>query len=226
MLFLSVLAVAITVSVAEDASDAAIDPEASLTTTIADVAQASALAKAKADVGTKAAPVDGKDGKPHRGPWVGLSADRGKEEESEDGVTKEASSGKKPSPRPWTEQIIPKANEGVMDDPNREAPKKGTTGTEGGVSEKERDRKAQEGQTGERTEMRPDPPKESPPLPHSEEEKIRVTEAIKDDGKDADKDRAKDDMATSEDTASLPEVGGLAVSCLPDRPIEYICIDS
>lgn len=113
---------------------------------------------------------------------------------------------------------MPKANDGVMDDPNRQAPKEGTTGTEGGVSEKERDRKALEGQTGERAEKKPDPPKEAPPLPHSEEEKIRVTEGSKDDGRDSGRGAIKDDAGTVEDPNGA-ELGGLANPVdLPPKP--------
>ncbi|KAK2872116.1 hypothetical protein FQN49_002543 [Arthroderma sp. PD_2] len=52
-----------------------------------------------------------------------------------------------------------------MDDKNRSGPKEGTTGTEGGVSEKSKGKDT----SGDR---KPDPPKEAPPLPHSEQKKI------------------------------------------------------
>lgn len=139
--------------------------------------------KSKYDIGTKDAPVDGKDGKPHAGPFVGSEKDPKKaKSNSEDGelvLGKEDISdlvnidgGK-----------IPQTNDGVMDDPNRELPKQGTTGTEGGVSEKDKARKAHEGQTGERLEKKPDSPKEIPPLPHSEQTKIKNEKSK---GKDVD----------------------------------------
>lgn len=145
--------------------------------------------KSKYDVGTKDAPVDGKDGKPHAGPFVGSEKDFKKDSKksktsSEDGelvlgkdeyADLKAPDGGK----------IPAVNDGVMDDPNRELPKQGTTGTEGGVSEKDKARKAKEGQTGEKLEKKPDSPKEAPPLPVSEQAKLK-SEKTK--SKDADED--------------------------------------
>lgn len=92
----------------------------------------------RADVGTKDAPVDGQDGKPHKGPWVDSSS-------SEDDTSKKSSSSS-------TTHKSSDAH-GVMDDPNREAPKKGTTGTEGGISEKGGDFSK---------ERNPESPKEAP----------------------------------------------------------------
>ncbi|KAH0538825.1 hypothetical protein FGG08_004601 [Glutinoglossum americanum] len=131
----------------------------------------------KPGIGTKDAPVDGKDGKPHDGPWVDLS-DKDKKKLDQNEGEKPLLSGKKPSPKPLRAPEnhapeIPEVNDGVMDDPYRESPKEGTTGTEGGVSEKNRERKAQEGQTGEKMEMRPESPKEAPPIPPSEEDRIK-----------------------------------------------------
>ncbi|ORY67721.1 uncharacterized protein BCR38DRAFT_336742 [Pseudomassariella vexata] len=129
--------------------------------------------KVKYDVGTKDAPVDGKDGKPHEGPFVdphkgektGVSDSDISEELP---VLKDTSTDK----TMYKGQKIPETNDGVMDDPYHKSPKQGTTGTEGGVSEKDKARKAKEGQTGEKVENVPETPKEAPPLPHSEEEKI------------------------------------------------------
>lgn len=71
---------------------------------------------------------------------------------------------------------IPEKNDGVMDDENRLLPKKGTTGTEGGISEKVKDKDLK------KTENKPQPPKEAPPLPESEEKKKPM---VSKDGKDA-----------------------------------------
>ncbi|ELR10746.1 hypothetical protein VC83_00132 [Pseudogymnoascus destructans] len=128
--------------------------------------------------GTKDAPVDGKDGKPHAGPFV--DSDRKKPEPT--GTSDELVDSKKQTPLKGAPeditmvdgQKIPDVNDGVMNDPGRQLPKDGTTGTEGGVSQKDKDRKAQEGQTGERLEKKPDPPKEAPPLPQSEQELINT----------------------------------------------------
>ncbi|KAH7317673.1 putative GCR1-dependent translation factor 1 [Rhexocercosporidium sp. MPI-PUGE-AT-0058] len=143
--------------------------------------------KSRYEIGTKDAPVDGKDGKPHAGPFVGdkdlkkpkVGSDEekvlGKEEKTEL-VTPDG-------------EKIPQVNDGVMDDPNREPPKLGTTGTEGGVSEKDKVRKAQEGQTGEKLEKKPDSPKEAPPLPHSEQTKLdseKIKTSIDKDDEDGD----------------------------------------
>lgn len=125
------------------------------------------ISKSRFDVGTKDAPFDGVDGKPHAGPWVVI--DKNKPPTSD-----EKSSGKNGK----TEVImidgerIPQTNDGVMDDPSRQKPLEGTTGTEGGVSERNKAQKAKEGQTGEKVEMTPASPKEAPPLPNSEENEI------------------------------------------------------
>ncbi|KAI9675037.1 MAG: hypothetical protein M1817_001443 [Caeruleum heppii] len=173
--------------------------------------------KLKSDVGTKDAPVDGLDGKPHAGPWVDAGTD--KKKSKSDGST---TATKKPAPRPASETAIPESNDGVMDDPNRLSPKKGTTGTEGGVSEKDRDRKAQEGQTGERTEKRPDPPKEAPPLPHSEEEKIKGAEGGgKGSGKNADKELDKPSTPKNSEKEGEKDPGGLEKPAdLPEKPFD------
>lgn len=137
------------------------------------------IAKAKYDVGTKDAPVDGKDGKPHAGPFVGSEKDLRKPKTG--AADDEAVLGKEDA-----SELVnpdgskrPAVNDGVMNDPSRELPKQGTTGTEGGVSEKDKVRKAQEGQTGERVEKKPDSPKEAPPLPVSEDTKSHPVEKTK-----------------------------------------------
>lgn len=145
--------------------------------------------------GTKDAPVDGKDGRPHEGPFVEV-----------DNLRSSTSSDlKKDLPplegRPRDPTIvdgvkIPDTNDGVMNDPNRAGPKLGTTGTSGGVSEKDMARKAKEGATGEKVENKPESPKEAPPLPHSEQEKIM--------GKDAStKEKSKVDGKTADDASGL-----------------------
>ena len=126
-----------------------------------------ALPSTKANpVGTKDAPVDGKDGKPHDGPFVETGADRDRKKTKENGGEEKADG---PFEGPFKESYskLPKSNEGVMDDPNRLGPKDGTRGTEGGVSEKSGSKMA---------EKIPDAPKEAPPLPHSEEAKITDNE--------------------------------------------------
>jgi hypothetical protein len=155
--------------------------------------------KQKYDVGTKDAPVDGKDGKPHAGPFVGSEKDFKKDSKksktsSEDGelvlgkdeyADLKASDGGK----------IPAVNDGVMDDPNRELAKQG----------KDKARKAKEGQTGEKLEKKPDSPKEAPPLPGSEQAKLK-SEKTK--SKDSDDD-SDDDFAGLEVSLLEPSILGL-----------------
>ncbi len=166
-------------------------------------------------IGTKDAPVDGKDGKPHAGPFVETAAERERKKAKDSGEGKGESTGTKPLPKPLKappggglhseDSKIPVSNDGVMDDPNRASPKEGTRGTEGGVTEKDRDRKAQEGQMGAKPEKKPDSPKEAPPLPHGEEQKLTAKE-----GEEVRK-KGKENVAEPERTKA---VGGLEVSRL------------
>lgn len=125
---------------------------------------------------TMDAPVDGKDGRPHAGPFVETNAERDRKKAKEIGDGVAATS--KPSVKDISSKSalyaegrdLPKTNDGVMDDPNRAGPKEGTRGTEGGISEKNKDRAGQQGDSsGTKSEKKPDPPKEAPPLPHSEQ---------------------------------------------------------
>jgi len=115
------------------------------------------IVSGRPDVGTKDAPVDGLDGKPHAGPFVDLTADSDK-----NGISKELASAK---------AILDTkmAEDSVMNDPNRATPRKGTTGTEGGMTEKEKDKKAFEIEMGAKRINKPDPPKEPPARAHDEE---------------------------------------------------------
>ena len=154
---------------------------------------------------TKDAPVDGKDGKPHAGPFVDAEKDRKPiKATTEDGELVVKKPPLKGAPADLTivdGKPIPEVNDGVMNDPLRALPKQGTTGTEGGVSEKDKTRKALEGQTGEKVEMKPDSPKEAPPLPHSEQEKIQgEKEKVDPYGK---KSKGKDKLDDVSDLAGL-----------------------
>jgi hypothetical protein len=120
--------------------------------------------------GSLDAPVDGKDGRPHAGPWVETNAERDrKSNKGSDDI--DLVSTKYDLKIPSSEhlgtgegQVIPHSNGGVMDDPDRAGPKAGTRGTEGGVSEKGKDSQFN-------AEKVPGSPKEAPPLPHSEKQK-------------------------------------------------------
>ncbi|KAL9945684.1 hypothetical protein D7B24_005039 [Verticillium nonalfalfae] len=89
------------------------------------------------DVGTKGAPVDGRDGMPHQGPFV----DRN---HNTDDLVKDLPplEGRPDDPTIVDGKRIPETNDGVMNDRDRQKPKEGTIGTEGGVSEKDKARKA------------------------------------------------------------------------------------
>ena len=154
-------------------------------------------------IGTKDAPVDGKDGRPHLGPFVETGAERDRKKAKE-------SSGDIDVKKPVPDGVptgdgskIPETNDGVMDDPHRTGPKEGTRGTEGGISEKNKDRKATELE-GAKPEKKPDPPKEIPPLPHSEQASLDL-KAAKDDGK-------KSKETGTEDKDKPKELGGLEVT--------------
>lgn len=175
--------------------------------------------KSKYEIGTKDAPVDGRDGKPHAGPFVGTEKDLKKEikktkSSSEDG---ELVISKDEHPELVTADggKIPKVNDGVMDDPHRQLPKQGTTGTEGGVTVKDKERKAQEGQTGEKLEKKPDSPKEAPPLPPSEQPKIKG-EKTKVKEVDVDGDEAGEGLAGLEKPNDLPNKPNNLPHPLPD----------
>ena len=112
------------------------------------------------------APVDGQDGRPHAGPWVETNADRdrkklGKEDVSGDNEVYPSVLGRLGSDG----MPLPHTNDGVMNDPDRSGPKEGTRGTEGGVSEKQKENQLSGGKV-------PDGPKEAPPLPQSEHQKL------------------------------------------------------
>lgn len=153
-------------------------------------------------IGTKDAPVDGKDGRPHLGPFVETGAERDRKKAKENSGDADI---KKPIPEgvPTGDGAkIPETNDGVMDDPHRTGPKEGTRGTEGGISEKNKDRKATQ-LDGTKPEKKPDPPKEVPPLPHSEQDSLDP-KATKEDSK-------KSKETGAEDKDKQKELGGLEV---------------
>ncbi|KAF1352457.1 hypothetical protein BDV97DRAFT_349502 [Delphinella strobiligena] len=126
----------------------------------------------KPGVGTKDAPVDGLDGKPHAGPFVDIAPPEKAKEKPlaavEDLDKPVPTSLKKLQQAGGFSSEVPEKNDGVMDDRNREAPKKGTTGTEGGVSERTRKDKSLDAELKE-LEKTVESPKEAPPLPNSEQ---------------------------------------------------------
>ena len=162
-------------------------------------------------VGTKDAPIDGRDGRPHSGPFVETSAERDRKKAKESGdQTSPSKSEKAPSA-----EGLPASNDGVMDDPNRKGPREGTRGTEGGISEKTKDGKEDKKDSSEKI---PDPPKEAPPLPHSEQKKIekeagKIEETT---NKEALPEGSKKEEGKKDDKSK--QLGGLEVGplCLPN----------
>jgi putative Ca2+/H+ antiporter (TMEM165/GDT1 family) len=113
--------------------------------------------------GTKDAPVDGMDGKPHAGPYVD---DTPKSHDKAPNVVEDLGSAKKPAPSPESELVdkVLDGDKSVMQDPGRKLAT-GSTGTEGGVSAKDKERLAHEEKTGEKKEQVPESPKEAHPNP-------------------------------------------------------------
>lgn len=163
------------------------------------------LVGAPPSTGTKDAPVDGVDGRPRQGPFVDIENLRKDKETSTSSKDLPPLKDRPKDPTVVDGKKIPESNDGVMDDKNRAQPKHGTTGTAGGVSEKDKQRKAKEGETGEKVENKPETPKAAPPLPHSEQEKILSGQPPK---KDKSKDKGKADASD--------DVSGLGVRQMQD----------
>ena len=134
--------------------------------------------KSDSTIRAKNAPIDGKDGRPHIGPFVETSAERDRKKAKESGDEEMASTSEKILTKPIPSGT-PDTNDGVMDDPYRKGPKEGTRGTEGGISEKSREKEGQLSIIGQDEGKKPDPPKEVPPLPHSEQEKVESSDSGK-----------------------------------------------
>ncbi|KAM5452415.1 GCR1-dependent translation factor 1 [Microsporum audouinii] len=180
-------------------------PESDSTKTVAE-----ALATDNPQTWDFSGPFDGKDGKPHAGPFVETSAERDRKKSQNGSKMKDEEDD---TFSENTEHIapdgtkIPHSNDGVMDDKNRSGPKEGTTGTEGGVSEKSKGKDT----SGDR---KPDPPKEAPPLPHSEQKKIP--------GQDDQTENYEDDKKGStvlEKPDDLPESPHSISSGKSDKPL-------
>lgn len=150
-------------------------------------APAAAAALSPKQQGTKDAPVDGFDGKPHAGPYVDdtkIATQKGP------GGIEELRPGSRKPTTAEKEELTSKIekDDSVMNDPARQSPK-GNTGTEGGVSAKDKERLAHEDKTGEKLEKVPEAPKEAPQVPssHGDQQHIQdKQEGSKDAKKDAD----------------------------------------
>ncbi|OAL49553.1 UPF0016-domain-containing protein [Pyrenochaeta sp. DS3sAY3a] len=133
------------------------------------------LAPSPGTKGTKDAPVDGMDGKPHAGPYID---DSPQAHEKKPNIVEELGPGKTPVSHPAestilvdSEDTILDGDKSVMQDPDRKLAT-GSTGTEGGVSAKDKERLAHEEKTGEKMEKVPESPKEAPPLPHADQKQL------------------------------------------------------
>ena len=152
---------------------------------IVDVGKGSSSTNTKSNVGTKDAPVDGLDGKPHKGPFVETSPDESRKKAASDSLTStydstddsesSLSSADKSSGKLTGSYGSLAEAEGVMGDKSGRAPATGHTGTEGGVSEKEKDRKALD-KLGVGKGKTPDSPKEPVDLPDTIEDRIDLKE--------------------------------------------------
>ena len=167
--------------------------------------------------------MDGLDGKPHAGPFVDTTPEESK---SRQAGAADASQTVKARPTSldkfktgsdeWKLEDIPEKNDGVMNDENRVAPKKGTTGTEGGISEKDKGRRLKG--SGEN---KPQEPKEAPPLPHSEQERIEEEQKGVEKSKQSVSSKESEKLDSSKKKESEFGVGGYGMekpSNLPDKP--------
>ena len=143
-----------------DSDSSLFNPAAGAPTPALDAAVVLPAGKAN-PIGTKDAPVDGKDGLPHAGPFVETGAERNRKKIKENGEEEIVVTGLKQAAKDELVDELPLSNDGVMDDPNRIGPKEGTRGTEGGVTEKSKD--------AQHLDKVPDAPKE---VPHSDAEKL------------------------------------------------------
>jgi hypothetical protein len=145
---------------------------------LADGDAATAILPTRPVVGTKDAPVDGLDGKPHAGPFVESGKKKPPATVEDIGGSGSGSLSddlgaigqKKKFDDGW---VVPEREDSVMDDRVGEGPRKGPTGTEGGVSEKDRLKlQAGEGKGKSGELKKPEQPKEAPPLPAGVDEKV------------------------------------------------------
>ena len=170
-------------SVLADVDDSKVARAVSSDVAAATGAPAAAAALSPKQQGTKDAPVDGFDGKPHAGPYVDES--KVPTEKGPGGIEELRPGTRKPTTaeKEELESKIEK-DDSVMNDPDRQSPK-GNTGTEGGVSAKDKERLAHEGKTGEKMEKVPEAPKEAPDVPssHSNQQHIKEKEESTKDGK-------------------------------------------
>lgn len=137
-------------------------------------ANAAAIAiSGPAGKGTKDAPVDGLDGKPHAGPYI-ESTKKKQPQQVEDIGSIKGAAGK--------EKVLSADDDGVMSDVRNHKEVTGPTGTEGGVSQKDKDRLGKE-----QEEKKPSQPKEAPPRVDNTGKKVPLITDKKEIGDDKEK---------------------------------------
>lgn len=129
---------------------------------------------ARPGVGTKDAPVDGLDGKPHAGPFVD-STKKKNPQQVEDIPANSGIISKENKEKVLSDTFDTPEDDGVMSDVSDRGQPTGPTGTEGGVTQKDREKK-EKGAAGQ--EKRPEAPKEAPKLKDFEEEKNVEQEVV------------------------------------------------
>jgi hypothetical protein len=127
---------------------------------------------ARPEVGTKDAPVDGLDGKPHAGPFVD-STKKKNPQQVEDIPSNSGAISKENKEKVLGDTFATPEDDGVMSDVSDRRQPTGPTGTEGGVTQKDREKK-EKGGAGQ--EKRPEAPKEAPKLKDFEEERKKTVE--------------------------------------------------
>lgn len=163
-------------------------------------------------LGTEHAPVDGRDGMPHEGPWIETETDRKNQKLKDAGEEEAVYSGDESK----ASKDMPQTNDGVMDDPNREVPEDDTRGHGGGVSQRTKD--------GKFTGKQPEQPKEALPMPYSEKERMdQANHDTKDESNDDDpadevKKQQNFEVSTIETVESTVANDIQAPADLPDRP--------
>lgn len=174
-------------------------------------------------VGTEDAPVDGLDGKPHAGPFVDTTPEQSAVQKGAAAASATAKSVPTSLEKLAGSADIPEKNDGVMNDDARPVPRKGTTGTEGGVTEKEKAKKAKGGDV----ENKPKSPTEAPPLPHSEQERMEGEDGGSDsktkqlkakDGKEGEKSGKQVDTPKKGGEYGAGGMGMEKPTDLPDKP--------
>ncbi|KAH7045799.1 UPF0016-domain-containing protein [Macrophomina phaseolina] len=155
------------------ASAVVVDVDGNGVQKVRDSQKAVAAATNKLDIGTKDAPVDGLDGKPHAGPFVLENTPMEKPSKASDSAHESLSDTVIADQK----KIASEKDIGVMDDPDRTVPKKGTTGTEGGVTQRTKEHKALEKEKGEKLGKIPMSPDEERPLSSDEQERMGVDSA-------------------------------------------------